>query len=51
MKFLPFLDEDDVKKYAEAEFAEGGIKGIATFIPFLDENDVREFAAKVINQK
>lgn len=50
VKYLPFLDEDDVKKFADIEFGKSGIKGLATFIPFLDEDDVRKFAEKIIKK-
>ena len=48
--FLPFLDDDDIKKLAFAEFERGGIAAVEDYLPFMDEDDVRELAEKVLKK-
>ena len=50
MKFLPFIDDNDVKKFADIEFGKDGIRGISMFLPFLNEDDVKEFAKKTLDR-
>ncbi len=46
--YLPFLDEDTVKEFAE-EAAEKG-ESINAYLPFMDEEAVNEFARKAVEK-
>lgn len=45
--FLPFLEEEDLKRLALEAFEKKGLSGVGAFLPFLDEDFSDELAARL----